>query len=104
MDPVEIRLKNFVQPKQMPYESPTGCILDGGDYPAALKKVLEMIDYPKMREEQAKLRESGKYLGIGIALEMDTCPVHSSIQRMMNPEAEASGRQRGDMGEDCTRR
>ncbi len=91
MDPVEIRLKNFVQPKQMPYESPTGCILDGGDYPAALKKALEMIDYPKVREEQAKLRESGKYLGVGIAFGMDACPVNSSIQRMMNPEAKASG-------------
>ena len=91
MDPVEIRYKNFVQPDQMPYESPTGCILDGGDYPGALKKVLEMVDYPKVRAEQAKLRESGKYLGIGIALGMDASPVNSSIQRMMNPQAKASG-------------
>ena len=91
MDPVDIRHKNFVQPNQMPYESPTGCILDGGDYPGALKKVLEMVDYPKVRAEQAKLRKSGKYLGIGIALGMDACPVNSSIQRMMNPKAQASG-------------
>jgi len=91
MDPVEIRHKNFVQPNQMPYETPTGCILDGGDYPGALKKALEMIDYQKVRKDQAKGRESGKYLGIGIALGMDACPVNSSIQRLMNPEAKASG-------------
>ena len=104
MDPVEIRYKNFVQPHQMPYESPTGCILDGGDYPGAMKKVLEMVNYPKVRAEQAKLRKSGKYLGIGIALGMDACPVNSSIQRMMNPKAQASGGQRGGLGEDCTQR
>ena len=91
MDPAEIRLKNFVKPEQMPYESPTGSVLDGGDYSAAVKKALDMIDYPKVRKEQAKLRQSGKYLGIGIALGMDGCPVNSSIQRMMNPEAKASG-------------
>ena len=91
MDPVEIRHKNFVQPDQMPYETPTGCILDGGDYPGALNKALEMIDYQKVRKEQAKARESGRYLGIGVAFGMDACPVNSSIQRMMNPQAKASG-------------
>ena len=91
IDPEEIRLKNFVQPNQMPYETPTGCILDGGDYPGALKKALEMIDYQKVREQQVQLRESGRYVGVGVALGMDACPVNSSIQRMMNPQAQASG-------------
>ena len=91
IDPVEMHLKNFVQPKQMPYESPTGCILDGGDYPATLHRALEMIDYQKVREEQEQLRKSGKYIGVGIALGMDGSPVSSSIQRMMNPKAKASG-------------
>jgi 2-furoyl-CoA dehydrogenase large subunit len=91
LDPVEVRLKNFVQPEQMPYETPTGCILDGGDYPAVLKKAVELIDYAKVREEQAKGRESGKYIGVGFAMGMDGCPVNSSIQRMMNPDLKASG-------------
>ena len=91
IDPGEIRLRNFVQPNEMPYETPTGCILDGGDYPGALKKALEMIDYQKVREQQAQLRESGRYLGVGVALGMDACPVNSSIQRIMNPQAKASG-------------
>ena len=91
LDPGEMRLKNFVQPDQMPYESPTGCILDGGDYPGTMKKALEMIDYSKVREEQARLRESGRYIGVGIAVGMDACPVSSSIQRMMNPKLQMSG-------------
>ncbi len=91
LDPVEVRLKNFVTPEQMPYETPTGCILDGGDYPAVLRKAVELIDYAKVREEQAKGRESGKYIGVGFALGMDGCPVNSSIQRMMNPKLQASG-------------
>ena len=91
LDPGEMRLKNFVQPEQMPYESPTGCILDGGDYAGTLKRALEMIDYPKVKEEQARLRQEGKYIGVGIALRMDACPVSSSIQRMMNPKLQMSG-------------
>jgi 2-furoyl-CoA dehydrogenase large subunit len=91
LDPVEVRLKNFVKPEQMPYETPTGCILDGGDYGAVLQKAVELIDYAKVREEQAEGRKAGKYIGVGFALGMDGCPVNSSIQRMMNPKLKASG-------------
>lgn len=91
LDPVEVRLKNFVKSEQMPYETPTGMILDGGDYGAVLQKAVELIDYPKVREEQVEARKSGRYIGVGFVMGMDGCPVNSSIQRMMNPKAQASG-------------
>ena len=34
-DPVEIRRQNYVQPEDMPYETPNGCVYDSGDYPRA---------------------------------------------------------------------
>ena len=42
-DPVEIRRKNFVQPEDMPYETPNGCVYDSGDYPRALEMALELV-------------------------------------------------------------
>lgn len=91
LDPVEVRLKNMVLPEQMPYENPTGCILDGGDYPQALRKAASIIDYQRVRKEQEEARRRGKYLGVGVAVGMDACPVNSSITRLVNEKSRASG-------------
>ena len=32
MDPVELRLKNFIRPEQFPYTTKTGWVYDSGDY------------------------------------------------------------------------
>ena len=70
MDPVELRFKNFIPADAFPKRSPTGLIYDSGDYQGAVKKTLELIDYHGLRSQQAKLREAGTYLGIGIAYEV----------------------------------
>jgi carbon-monoxide dehydrogenase large subunit len=67
MDPAEFRIKNFIQPDQFPYHSPTGFVYDSGDYETALRKAMDMVEYQKLREEQARLRAEGKLMGIGIA-------------------------------------
>jgi aerobic carbon-monoxide dehydrogenase large subunit len=71
LDPVELRLKNFIQPSDMPYTvgqtrpntSPT--VFDSGNYPAALQCALEHIDYERLRLLQGAY-EGGKYHGIGV--------------------------------------
>ncbi|MEK6562063.1 MAG: molybdopterin cofactor-binding domain-containing protein, partial [Candidatus Binatota bacterium] len=71
IDPAELRLKNLIQPTEMPYvlgvtrrgESPT--VFDSGDYPMALKRALEKIGYGELRQRQGRYEE-GKYHGIGI--------------------------------------
>ncbi|WP_219723281.1 xanthine dehydrogenase family protein molybdopterin-binding subunit [Bacillus sp. Marseille-P3661] len=67
IDPVEIRLRNLVMPEDLPYKSATKLIHDSEAYPVCLDKVLEAIDYDKLRVEQKKLRQQGRYIGIGIA-------------------------------------
>jgi aerobic carbon-monoxide dehydrogenase large subunit len=67
MDPAEIRLKNFIQPDRFPYHSPTGFVYDSGDYEAALDLALEAVDYEHWRQEQARAREEGRLIGIGLA-------------------------------------
>jgi carbon-monoxide dehydrogenase large subunit len=65
IDPVEIRRKNFIQPDQFPYKSPSGNIYDSGNYPAVLDKALEMAGLPELRRMQAEARQRGRYIGIG---------------------------------------
>ena len=67
LDPVEIRLRNFVQPQQMPYTTPSGEIYESGDYPQCLKKALDLIGYEELKRHREEERKKGKYIGIGIS-------------------------------------
>jgi aerobic carbon-monoxide dehydrogenase large subunit len=72
LDPAEVRLRNMIQPAEMPFTSAAGRRYDSGDYPEALRKVLALIEYPRWRAEQARLREQGRYVGIGMALNVES--------------------------------
>jgi len=67
MDPAEFRKKNFIQPDQFPYHTPTGFVYDSGDYEKALDVAMEMVDYEGLRAEQKQAREEGRLMGIGLA-------------------------------------
>ena len=67
IDPADLRFRNFIQPEQFPYETPTGFVYDSGDYPTALRKALDAVGYEQLRAEQAEARAQGRLMGIGIA-------------------------------------
>jgi len=73
MDPAEVRLKNMIPRFENGHNVITGLTYDSGDYPAALKKLMEHVDYAKLRKEQADARKNGKYLGIGLATYVEIC-------------------------------
>ena len=67
IDAIELRRRNLIQPDQFPYKIPTGNVYDSGDYPAVLDKALAHADLDFWRAEQARAREQGRYIGIGVA-------------------------------------
>jgi carbon-monoxide dehydrogenase large subunit len=67
IDPAELRRRNFIQPEQFPYRSATGFVYDSGDYPRAMQKALDLIEYDKVRQEQEEARAEGKLIGVGLA-------------------------------------
>ena len=67
IDPLEARLRNFVQPAQMPYVSITKKTLDSGDYGAALKRAAELIGLPSIRVRQKQAEADGRLIGVGFA-------------------------------------
>ena len=67
MDPVELRLRNFIQPEQFPYTTKTGWVYDSGEYEKAMRLAMEMAGYDDLRREQAEKRERGELMGIGVA-------------------------------------
>ena len=71
LDPAELRLKNFVQPSDMPYDagktrSEGNTVFDSGDYPEAFNRALDELGYQDLKPRQGK-QPDGKYHGIGIA-------------------------------------
>jgi aerobic carbon-monoxide dehydrogenase large subunit len=78
MDPVEIRLKNFVGNDQFPYATPTGLSYDSGNYAAPLKQALAEAGYPELRREQARARAEGRLMGIGISTYGEICAMGPS--------------------------
>ena len=85
MDPMELRRKNFIQPDQFPFTTLSREEYDSGEYEKALDKALEITDYAALREEQARLRQEGRYIGIGMASYVEICgfgPFESSTVRV----------------------
>ena len=66
LDPADVRMKNFIQPQDQPFNTSAGRLYDSGDYPDTLAKLLEVSGYERLRAEQAQARERGELAGIGI--------------------------------------
>ncbi|MCK8787054.1 xanthine dehydrogenase family protein molybdopterin-binding subunit [Roseomonas sp. NAR14] len=67
----EIRRRNLLPPEALPHRTPTGEVLDSGDYPALLARVLEMG--AGLREACAARRARGELVGLGLALYVEPC-------------------------------
>ena len=77
IDAAEVRRRNFIGPDEMPfdagilYRDGSPMILDSGDYPGALERNLEAIGYDGFRADQARAREEGRYIGIGMCCNIE---------------------------------
>jgi len=67
MDPVALRIKNFIQPEQFPYQTKTGWLYDSGDYEPTMREAMRIAGYDELRAEQAQKRSRGELMGIGVA-------------------------------------
>ena len=74
LDRFEVRRRNLIQPDQFPYTREGLLFADGlavcydsGDYPAALKTIMDTIGYDEFQQEQKAAESNGRYLGLGLA-------------------------------------
>lgn len=90
-DPVEFRLKNYIQPDQYPYTTVNDCVYDSGNLPESLRRVLELIDYEDAKKLQAAAIGTGKRIGIGIGSTLDSGTNNFGQSRYINPDSGMSG-------------
>jgi carbon-monoxide dehydrogenase large subunit len=67
VEPVELRRRNIITRADQPATSVMGLPLEDVTPAECLDQLLTKIDIPAFRQEQAKAREAGRYLGLGIA-------------------------------------
>ena len=73
LDRAEVRRRNLVARAQIPYATPLktrggmSVTLDAGDFPGAMAAALEKSGWNTFGERQARARDQGRYIGIGVA-------------------------------------
>jgi aerobic carbon-monoxide dehydrogenase large subunit len=67
MDPAEFRRVNLISDDAYPYTFPSGIKFEKLSHHQTLNKLLDVMGYSKLREEQKTLRAKGVYRGIGLA-------------------------------------
>jgi len=74
LEPLEVRRRNIAFQGDKPADMITGRSLIGSTARESLEKAAEVIDVEAFRARQAKAREEGKYLGLGMATFIEAAP------------------------------
>jgi carbon-monoxide dehydrogenase large subunit len=70
LDPVEVRMRNFIQPNEFPYETHNEAVIyDSGNFPEALRECVRLLDYDAEKARQAAHRNdpTKPLIGIGFS-------------------------------------
>ena len=87
MSPAEVRSVNLVPPEEFPYQAPNGNVYDSGDYPELLKRALKNIEFEKVKAEQEKLEEEGRYVGVSVVVGLEPGGRNAARDMAIFPDA-----------------
>jgi carbon-monoxide dehydrogenase large subunit len=75
IEPMQLRRRNWITHGEFPFTTVAGLEYDSGNYEAATDKAMATFGYDDLRAEQARRRESGDpvQLGIGISTFTEMC-------------------------------
>jgi len=93
LDPAEVRRINLIPATAFPHTTATGATYDVGDYERALDLVLDAAGYEDLRAEQARRREAGAVvqMGIGVSLYVEVTAGPSAGTEHARVVVEADG-------------
>src|SRR5437868_2751881 len=85
-DRLEVRRRNLVPPKAMPYRNPLGLVYDSGDYPASLRRAAELGDWTGFpRREEARRRGRCRGIGVAMSIELNTGTPRERAELTVDP-------------------
>jgi len=72
IDRFELRKRNFIKAKDMPFATPAGTTYDCGDFPALFKDALERADVKGFKQRKRESKRNGKLRGLGVGCFVET--------------------------------
>jgi carbon-monoxide dehydrogenase large subunit len=71
-DRIELRRRNLLTERELPYRNPFGMLYDSGAYHEVMERALETADWKGFPKRKAEALKAGRYRGIGISNYVDT--------------------------------
>ncbi|MES0872945.1 xanthine dehydrogenase family protein molybdopterin-binding subunit [Sinimarinibacterium sp. HSW-8] len=87
IDPIEIRRRNLIRRTDLPWTTPMGLELTDISPAECLDVLVSKIDVAAFRAEQAKAREQGRYLGLGVATYIEPTAGSTGVAVLMSESA-----------------
>jgi carbon-monoxide dehydrogenase large subunit len=66
IDRLELRRRNYVKPRELPFKAALGSVYDSGDFANVLKHALEEADVKGFAKRKRESRKNGRLRGLGI--------------------------------------
>jgi aerobic carbon-monoxide dehydrogenase large subunit len=72
IDRIELRKRNFIKAREMPFKAASGVAYDSGDFPGLFKDALERADIKGFKARKRESKRAGKLRGLGVACYVET--------------------------------
>ena len=72
IDRFELRRRNFIKAREMPFATSAGTTYDCGDFPGLFKEALERADVKGFKQRKRESKRNGKLRGLGVACFVET--------------------------------
>jgi carbon-monoxide dehydrogenase large subunit len=72
IDRFELRRRNFIKAREMPFKAASGMAYDCGDFPGLFKDTLARADIKGFKQRKRESKRAGKLRGLGVACYVET--------------------------------
>jgi carbon-monoxide dehydrogenase large subunit len=80
IDRFELRRRNFIKAREMPFKTATGMAYDCGDFPGLFKDALVRADLKGFKQRKRASKRAGKLRGLGLACYVETTAAMTAEQ------------------------
>ena len=80
IDRFELRRRNFIKAREMPFKAASGMVYDSGDFPGLFKDTLARADVKGFKKRKRESKRAGKLRGLGVACYVETTAAMTAEQ------------------------
>ena len=80
IDRFELRRRNFIKAREMPFKTSSGMVYDCGDFPGLFKEALARANIKGFKQRKRQSKRAGKLRGLGVACYVETTAAMTTEQ------------------------